>query len=73
MTICGSYRRGLPTSGDADILLTHADFDSHSESKNNPFLKKVVKKLESIGLITDTLVHGDTKFMGVCKLKEHFR
>jgi len=73
VTICGSYRRGLPTSGDADILLTHADFDSHSESKNNPFLKKVVKKLESIGLITDTLVHGDTKFMGVCKLKEHFR
>ena len=24
-TVCGSYRRGLPSSGDVDFLLTHRE------------------------------------------------
>ena len=40
-------------------------------SKNH--LKKVVQALENAELITDTISLGDTKFMGVCKLKKHFR
>ena len=73
VTICGSYRRGLASSGDVDFLLTHSDFTSEIETKNNPYLKKVVKMLQDKGLITDALSHGDTKFLGVCKLKTHFR
>ena len=30
----------------------------------------MVGKLRDIGLITDTISHGDTKFMGVCRLKD---
>lgn len=26
---CGSYRRGKPTCGDVDILITHSDGRSH--------------------------------------------
>lgn len=73
---CNSFKNylpGLPSSGDVDILLTHPNYTSQNEPKKNPHLKKVVEKLTQVGLITDTLSHGDTKFMGVCKLKEHFR
>ena len=70
-TICGSYRRGLASSGDVDVLLTHKDYESGDEPKNH--LKKVVQALENAKLITDTISLGDTKFMGVCKLKKHFR
>ena len=70
-TICGSYRRGLASSGDIDVLLTHEDYVSGTEGKHH--LKKVVHALEKTELITDTISLGDTKFMGVCKLKKHFR
>ncbi|KAM4678051.1 DNA polymerase beta [Discoglossus pictus] len=74
-TICGSFRRGAESSGDIDILLTHPDFTSES-IKQPHLLHQVVQCLEDCEFITDTLVKGDTKFMGVCQLppegdKEH--
>ena len=33
----------------------------------------IFQALENAKLITDTISLGDTKFMGVCKLKKHFR
>jgi len=74
--ICGSYRRGAGTSGDIDLLLTHKDFLSEETGKQDKhkkegdLLHKVVEVLEEDGLITDTLSHGDTKFMGVCRKDE---
>jgi|TARA_B110000858_G_scaffold161378_1_gene185944 DNA polymerase beta len=56
--ICGSYRRGLKSSGDVDILL------SHQHDKN--YLKKLVTRLTNIGCIIDNLTSlGDKKYMGV--------
>jgi len=76
-TVCGSYRRGLPTSGDIDMLITHPTFTSETsqtESKSGGpggnLLKTVVEVLETEGLITDTISHGGTKFMGVCQLQK---
>ncbi|XP_018109615.1 DNA polymerase beta isoform X1 [Xenopus laevis] len=66
-TVCGSFRRGAESSGDMDILLTHPDFTSES-AKQPRLLHQVVQCLEDCNFITDTLVKGDTKFMGVCQL-----
>uniref|UniRef100_K1QPA4 DNA polymerase n=1 Tax=Magallana gigas TaxID=29159 RepID=K1QPA4_MAGGI len=67
--VCGSFRRGAESSGDIDILLTHPDYTSKTKGKPD-LLHQVVKRLEKVGLITDTLVHGDFKFMGVCRVLE---
>ncbi|KAK0045407.1 DNA polymerase beta [Biomphalaria pfeifferi] len=67
VTVCGSFRRGAESSGDIDFLLSHKDFTSKSE-KRPSLLHRVVKKLEDVHFITDTLSLGDTKFMGVCRL-----
>lgn len=66
-TVCGSYRRGLPNSGDVDVLLCHKKYTS-SDGKRPDLLQKVVDHLKDTGLITDTLSMGDTKFMGIYRL-----
>jgi len=73
MTVCGSYRRGAVSSGDVDILLTHPSFmegevgAGEKHKKDGRLLHRVVSALEDEEVITDTISHGDTKFMGVCK------
>ena len=41
---CGSYRRGKPTCGDVDILITHPDGVSH---KN--ILNRLIENLHELG------------------------
>ncbi|KAJ4434325.1 hypothetical protein ANN_22882 [Periplaneta americana] len=73
ITICGSYRRGKPESGDVDVLLTHPSYTSvHGSKKKSHLLKQVVDLLHSKGLITDTISLGDVKFMGVCRLHSKY-
>jgi DNA polymerase lambda len=66
---CGSYRRGKPTCGDVDVLVSHPDGRSHQGA-----LQKILEHLKSKGFITDDLVsvHNSeqNKYMGVCKLPE---
>jgi len=33
-TVCGSYRRGLPQSGDIDFLITHPNYTSDKKKRN---------------------------------------
>ena len=69
-TTCGSYRRGAAQCGDVDILITHADGESHAH-----ILHKLVEALEQQHFLTDHLVKSaddDThrKYMGVCRLTD---
>ncbi|XP_074648404.1 DNA polymerase beta-like [Tubulanus polymorphus] len=68
--VCGSYRRGAATSGDIDVLLTHSDYTTEVKEtkKKVDYLHKIVEVLEDAKFITDTLSHGESKFMGVCRL-----
>lgn len=70
--ICGSYRRGLPSSGDVDILLTHPKYTMAEKEKTNTFrlMERLVAHLKKEGLIVDEMSCGPFKFMGVCRLAE---
>lgn len=59
LIICGSYRRGLATSGDIDVLIT----------SNESCLQEFVKHLHKIKFLIDDLTTlGKKKYMGVAKI-----
>ena len=60
LSIVGSYRRKVKTSGDIDILLRHTD--------NKNIFKLVVDKLINIGYLKDTLSYGNKKYGGIGRL-----
>ncbi|TSK17976.1 DNA polymerase lambda [Bagarius yarrelli] len=65
---CGSYRRGKPTCGDVDVLITHPDGESHKG-----VFSKVLQILHQSGFLTDDLVSHEEngeqkKYLGVCVL-----
>merc|ERR1712118_439408 len=68
LMICGSYRRRKTESGDIDVLITSKTFKSNQPAIGSALMKDLVKSLQDAAFITDTLAHGRTKFMGVCKL-----
>ncbi|KAG8435380.1 hypothetical protein GDO86_013365 [Hymenochirus boettgeri] len=66
---CGSYRRGKPTCGDVDVLVTHPDGKSHKG-----IFSKLIDSLKMQGFLTDDLVSHEEngnqkKYMGVCQLQ----
>uniref|UniRef100_A0ACB8FA20 Uncharacterized protein n=2 Tax=Sphaerodactylus townsendi TaxID=933632 RepID=A0ACB8FA20_9SAUR len=65
---CGSFRRGKPTCGDVDVLVTHPDGHSHQGVFN-----KLLDSLRRTGFLTDDLVSQEDngnqkKYLGVCRL-----
>ncbi|XP_053928275.1 DNA polymerase lambda isoform X2 [Cuculus canorus] len=65
---CGSYRRGKPTCGDVDVLITHPDGQSH-----RGVFTKLIDSLHKSGFLTDDLVSKEDngeqkKYLGVCCL-----
>ncbi len=67
--ICGSYRRGLESSGDMDVIISNPKYIHNIQEQN--YLKKVVEKLTEDGFIIDHLTEkGDKKYMGFCKIPE---
>jgi len=74
MEVCGSYRRGNKDSGDIDILLTHPSIlenDDIKRMKQNILLNLVIC-LQQVSFLYDHItVDGNTKYMGICKLKHN--
>lgn len=72
VTICGSYRRGLPTSNDIDVLLCDLDMLFMDQVKRSSLLKDVVAVLKKKKFIVDDIAGDDitTKYMGFCKWKK---
>ena len=64
---CGSYRRGKPTCGDVDVIVSHPDGKSHEG-----VMTTLLQCLKSSGFLTDDLTLSDIgehrKYLGVCKL-----
>lgn len=59
--ICGSYRRGLPTSGDIDVMITVDGVSC------DYIMEDYVNTLFEYGIVIDTLTVGPKKFQGICK------
>lgn len=66
--IVGSYRRGLESSGDIDVLIKWPKTSSFAEGKKT--LKNIIEHMKSNGYVTDVLAQGDKKFMGVSKINK---
>ena len=66
-TICGSYRRGRPTSGDIDCLITHPTYttefiESLGDKTDSGILTGFVNKLTKSGYLVDHLTPGGKKY-----------
>ena len=76
VTVCGSYRRGKPSSGDIDCLLCHPSYkEREPEGKANEALvpnwvSTLVDALKASGFLTDVISLGKKKCHAVCRLPE---
>jgi len=70
--IAGSYRRGLKTSGDIDIILTHKNVITDKDIKID-YIDKVVEKLKEHYKYIDKFSKGKKKFMGLFIIKKYVR
>jgi DNA polymerase beta len=79
IVICGSYRRGKPTSGDIDVLMYHPDVTTKAEIDNpkehgfQSYLEEFVDTLEAGKFLLDHMTDKDytMKYMGFCKYKNN--
>jgi len=68
MVVVGSYRRGLPTSGDFDVMITSPHL---SELVAASHFQQFIDLLADEGYLRGEFARGEHKFMGVCKLSRH--
>lgn len=71
-TICGSFRRLKPTSGDVDFIFIHDDYEKKDSRLRLNFIELVVNKLIEKKFIIDSLTKLDveTKYMGIFVWKD---
>ena len=64
-TVVGSYRRGLPDSGDIDMLIT---MESKSDKERHDAFHEYIKNLKITGYMAEVLSEGDQKCLSIVKL-----
>ena len=64
-SVAGSFRRGLSTSGDIDVLIT----SSNPSVSPEVLRKQFISYLEEKGIMRGVLANGKIKFMGIVKLE----
>lgn len=71
ITICGSYRRGLPIMSDIDIMLSSINIITTDDDMTLT-LDKYVKHLHQIGFLIDDITDKNikTKYMGFGRLND---
>jgi len=72
-TVCGSYRRNKPTSGDIDMIIIHQHLLTKSDIlKNRSYLSDFVRKLFNKSFLIESLTAEDveTKYMGIFSYKD---
>lgn len=73
--ICGSYRRGKPTSGDIDVLIYHPDVQSVEDIDALPHshLELFVELLTDEGFLLDNMTDKNykIKYMGFCRFEDN--
>ena len=65
MVVVGSYRRGLPNSGDFDVMITSR---SLTELVAASHFQQFIDLLADEGYLRGEFARGEHKFMGVCRL-----
>jgi len=68
MVVVGSYRRGLPTSGDFDVMITSRNL---SDLVTASQFQQFIDLLADEGYLRGEFARGEHKFMGVCRLPRH--
>lgn len=73
LIICGSYRRGKPTSGDIDVLIYNPTMPDMAQINKSSFLEKFVDQLTAEKFLLDHLTYENykIKYMGFCKLNDY--
>jgi DNA polymerase/3'-5' exonuclease PolX len=66
--LVGSFRRGLATSGDIDVLIRVPEGTPAKAVKEQ--LAEMVKKMKEAGYIEEVLALGEHKCMAICRLGE---
>ena len=68
MVVVGSYRRGLPNSGDFDVMITSRHLSDLVAASH---FQQFIDLLADDGYLHGEFARGEHKFMGVCRLPRH--
>ena len=68
MVVVGSYRRGLPNSGDFDVMITSRHLSDLVAASH---FQQFIDLLSDEGYLRGEFARGEHKFMGVCKLPRY--